>query len=617
MEHPPTPVPIEADIKIQGLKNPQYLVLCGFSTTLILRQLLAANKEISFVLIYEPNIGVFHATLQREWCGDLLDDKRIDFLIGTPPEGVVAQLYQVFTRSDPKLGSRAIRCQHPEIILDPFVYTEDKKEDGKKAIQAILDGAKQAFLAMGCTADSFYRWERMIQNEKNIARGKSVNGIYDKFKGETAIILGGGPSVQGFIDNYKSMNLGETSVIIACDAVLPLLIKNNIKPHIVTRCERKLSKIFGDVTREQTKGVYLAAYPWIAPEFYELFDDVINVFRTNGVCTWSGWDVGNVDGGVSSANAALEMAYRLGCRNIVMAGIDLCFIDNKTHVEGTQVEFDPEKSKAKWKTIKGNSGDVTSIPVWMRCLHEYEGTIDKHGEGTMVYNTSLNGAAITGTILKPWSELGPAFQKQVYATKKLDKHLQPTTFKVEGVKDFTENKAKLAENLKKTLEDLEKTMINVKDQYLLAGREEEKILYQTAGIFDPTEYFHQVKQTLKNLANSYQECCRQVDAFKARHYNNPLFRFCLLDIAQLSYFTTENMVGALINTVDHEHERLKTYTKYNSMFWGELQWLMKRLIDLMENGANQGTDLDGFTMRQKFEDIEATLELPVLGRAAE
>lgn len=614
MEHPPTPVPIETDIKIQGLKNPQYLVLCGFSTTLVLRNILQTSKEISFILIYEPNIGNFHATLQREWCGDLLDDKRIDFLVGTPPEEVVSQLYQVFTRPDPKLGSRAVRCQNPEIILDPFVYTEENKDEGQRAIQAILDGSKQAFLAMGCTADSFYRWERMVQNEHNIARGKSVKSIYEKFQGDTAIVLGGGPSVKGFIENYDKMDLGNKSIIIACDAVLPLLIKNNIKPHIVTRCERKFSHIFGDLTREQTKGVYFATYPWVSPQFFDLFDDVINLFRTNGVCTWSGWDVGSVDGGVSSANACLELAYRLGCRNIVMAGVDLCFIDNKTHVEGTQVEFDPEKSRKKWKTIKGNSGDVTSIPVWMRCLHEYSGTIDKHGAVANVYNTSLNGAFIAGTKVKPWSELEPVFQKHTYAKQKLEKHLEPTEFKMEGVNSFVENKAKMAENLEKALEDMEKTLINIKDQYLLASREEEKILYQTAGIFDPTDYFSNTKHTLRNLATSFQECCRQIDAYKNRWYNEPLFRYCLLDIAQLSYFTTENMVGSLVNIVDHEHERLKSYIKYNTMFWGELRWIMKRLIGVMKNGADQSTDIDGLVMTQKFDDVEATLELPVLGR---
>lgn len=537
--------------------------------------------------------------MQREWLGDFIEDRRIDFVIGTPPNEVGSQLYRLFTLPDLKLGNRAVRCQRPEIILDPFIYG-NKVEEGKALIEVVLDGSKQAFLAMGCTADSLYRWERMLQNEKNIERGYSIHHLFKKFTGDTAIVLGAGPSVQGFIDHYDSLK--DKALIIACDAVLPLLIKNNIKPHIVTRCERKLTRIFGNLTREDTKGIWFATYPWIAPELYDLFDNILNLFRSNGVCTWSKWDAGHINGGVSSANAALEIAFELGCKDIVLAGIDLCFLDNRTHIEGTQVEFDPEKSKSKWKEIQGNSGKVTSIPVWIRCLHEYEGQIDKHGKEFRVYNTSLNGARITGTIVKPWFELKDKFKDFDFKSKEV--LLQRTQFKSEEYKTFTELKNKSTEDLELILKELEKSIGNVQDQYLLSLREEQKLIHQLFNVFEPSDYWQQQAVVKNNLKQAFEECCRQVDSFKQRWYNHPLFKYCLLDITQLSYFTSENAIGSLINTIELEHERLKVYVKHNMNMWGELRWLLIHLVNVMKNGVNHETDCTTLN--------EATFELQTI-----
>ena len=165
-----------------------------------------------------------------------------------------------------------------------------------------------------------------------------------------------------WIEAYGKNESYKNSLIIAPDAVLYKLIKNNIKPHLVVRCERKYTSIFKGVTKDMTDGIYYCMYPWTPPEFVPLFDDIFYLFRKNGVCLFTGLNHGSIDGGVSSSNACFEMALKLGCKNIVMAGIDLCMIGGKTHTGDTQVEFDINRSKDKWTKVKTNSGKEETIP---------------------------------------------------------------------------------------------------------------------------------------------------------------------------------------------------------------------------------------------------------------
>jgi len=279
------------------------------------------------------------------------------------------------------------------ILLCSLKNTEDPV--ASEIIQIVQKQSQQVFTSMGCAADTYARWEQTTRNFDNLHNSYKIKELFDKVEGKNIIVLGGGPSLKGFIEEASLRpELAKNSLIISCDATLPLLLKNGIRPHLVTRCERKLTTIFGKTKKSDTKDIFYVAYTWTPPEFFELFEESFVVFRDNGVNRWTEYDPGSINGGVSSANAAVELAFMLGKKNnIIMAGIDLVFIDNKTHVEGTEVEFDVEKSRPKWIDIECNDGETrTSIPVWQRCQTEYNQGIYKHiKRECKIYNTSALG----------------------------------------------------------------------------------------------------------------------------------------------------------------------------------------------------------------------------------
>jgi len=590
-KHKPTPTAIDPQVVVAGLRDPKYLVIAGFSTRKIYDDCMKQDKTIDYVLFIEPNVGNFHATLEREYVGDIFEDERVSILLGIPAEEMIPHLYQIFTASDPKSGSRATKIQSPEIVADPFIYkpVDDKMPDDAIAIiTKVREASKQAFLAMGCASDSFNRTEQLLRNEDALKNSVNIKSLFNKFGDVPAIVLGAGPSCKEFIDVYKSHNLSDKFLLICCDAALPLLLESEIHPHIVTRCERKYTQIFSGAEQKPLDGILYAAYPWCSPEYFSMFPDRAMLFRANGLCKWTGLDPGFVDGGVSSANAAAELAALMGCKVIMFAGVDLCFLDDKSHVAGTEVEFDIQKSKSKWSKIPGNSGEVTTIPVWFRCKNEYEATVIKHKDVAWI-NTSVKGAKINGMRVAPLIDLLPAMKEKKFIRRKIRELSEYSSD--DDFEKFTAKKAITLKFFKQVKKDLQKLFLNLADNKQIARRETDKIAMQSKTFSDSSEYFIQARAATDSLENIYKEPARQIDEFKKKYYSLDLFSLTLLDICQVDYFINENKTAALENTVTIKFVRYKHYVDLTVSFFKTLEYYTDELIRILEDGPGKREEL--------------------------
>lgn len=611
-DHQETEVPTETDIIVQGLKNPVCLVIVGFSGLAVLEAARKTKKDIQNVVIIEPSLGVFKQALKRWYIGNLVRDESIDLIVGIPPEELGPHLLKAFTTVDPG-GSRAAKCIAPEIIFDPFVYLNEKGEQhplGKQVVDVVMSTARQVVLSMGCASDSFFRWEQLIRNDKALQSSYRISPLFDQFKDMPAMVLGAGPSLQGFIDAYHDTNIKDRCLIIACDASLRRLLDHNIRPHLVTRCERKFTPIFRGVSRGDTKDIYYAAYPWCDPAFFDLFERSFMMYRGNGVCKFTDpYTHGFVDGGVSSANAALELAYLFGCKEIYLSGIDLCFLDGRSHAEGTQVEFDPESSRKKWKEIPGNNGEkVTTIPVWERCLAEYQGAIFKHSDkGARVFNTSERGAMIPGAKVISWAEASDRLKSKEIPTQnplkaiesKLDLHAPSYA------ESFQKKKKDMAKYMGDVLSDLEKLFLSIHDHMLIAKREEERIVGQLQSFTDPEEFHNNVAQSWKSLATLYNKPSEEIDRFKQKYYVDTRFTESLIDICMVDYAQTEQKIMSLKNVIDRDHDRMRRYIGLHMGLFKTFEIYAKRMKDLLENGADQSVEFyDGHPVMEAMTEEE-------------
>jgi len=239
-------------------------VIVGFSTPKIIEAVRREDKKIYNILVIEPDMGVFHQTIKRYNCLDIFKDESIDVITGVPMGELPIHIFKCFAKIDDVRGPRPMKCLQPEIICDPFVFPKNTEDPlAKEIIQIVQKQSQQVFTSMGCAADTYARWEQTTRNFDNLSDCYKIKELFDKVEGKNIIVLGGGPSLKGFIEEAKLRpELAKNSLVISCDATLPLLLKEGIRPHIVTRCERKLTTIFGSTKKEDTKDIFYAAYTW-------------------------------------------------------------------------------------------------------------------------------------------------------------------------------------------------------------------------------------------------------------------------------------------------------------------------------------------------------------------
>lgn len=580
------PIPVEDEVIVQGLKNPLCVFVLGLGTSRVLEEIIKLDKTVSHIIVVEPSLNRFHATLRRHFMPHILEDKRIDFLVGVPDNEIQHHIYQSLTRFHDNEGSRAQTCLQPEIVPDPFVYGP-KGVLGSEAAKVLSDKAVSAsqavFQSMGCASDTFNRWIQSAKNFETIQNSYSIDKAYNKFSDMPHIVVGGGPSMEEFIKVCKKKDLTKKACIIACDASLRRLLKEGIRPHFVTRCERKLTSIFEGVKYEDTNDIYYVAYPWTDVKFFELFKNPIMVFRSNGICNWTGYKHAALNGGVSSANAGLQLAFELGAKDIIITGIDLCFINNKSHVEGTKVEFDIEKSRPQWKEVINNKGKkTTQIPVWKRCHGEYENSILKYKQKRKmtIYNTSQDGVQIAGTTLKKWEHLDDILKKNVDPLKRIKRliHKFPESEKVR----FEKVKETSVEYLRNMRKDLKEVFSGLDDSLNNNLREEKKCIIQLKSQYEPREYFRILNDVLKSLKEIYGMPCKLVDDFKAKHYTGDSFSQLITDTLQLDIFKAENKIRSLKNNITHPHERMKHYVSLHTQVFHLIDYYAQEMIALFQ-----------------------------------
>ena len=588
-QYPDKPTAIEDDIVINGISDPKCLVIIGFSTKKVLEAVKKFRgdndnqKVIKYVLVIEPDPGRFHATIKREFVVDLFKEKNVDLVLGVDHENIAPYLFSIFTRTD-EAGNYHAFCKSPEIVTDPFAYPDiDGKinPEAEKYVKAVIDASKQAFLALGCASDGHFRWENFWDNKENITSKYQIKSQFDKYQDMPAIVLGAGPSLDDFISAYKDYSIEDKALIIACDASLKKLLHHGIRPHFVTRCERKFTKIFDGVENHDLSQIYYVGYPWCAYQYFDLFPDSFMAFRENGICRWSTVKPGSIDGGVSSANAALELAILLGSKRIILSGIDLCFIDEKSHTDGTEVEFDINKSKPKWSKIMGNHGEeVTTIPIWYRCLNEYHASLLKHSDrGITVHNTSQRGAVIPLTLLTKWGDLKDAFGKRLYVRERIKKHLTktPQEEKISFQKKIEDTLA----TFKLAVKDFEKCFIDIDDAFRTLFREEEKMMVQLKAPCSTYEFWASLKTARKTLKKEYLNICRIADSLRDKWYNNRIFADTIGDMCSYEIFDSENQTNSLLNDQDETHMKLRKYILINNSLYRTLYYYLNGVYRLM------------------------------------
>lgn len=388
----------EEQFKGFELNNVKIPVICGFGLGYeIMYWMQFKSKEMGTqaIIIFEKDPELFMCAMNVVDLVPLINNPRIHLFIGVPTNKLYSVLREYYTLNLAEL----LMCGVTQPV---FLYPAMRmhKDYYMKCIQTLFETAYHSINNFGNSAeDSLIGLENMLDNIDVIVNNPGINLLYDKFKGKPAVIVATGPSLKKNMQLLKDYD----GLIISVDASFKLLMKNGIKPHMITSLEREheVQQFFEGFEPEEVKDIYMTACPVLYNHVYESYvGPQIVVYRNFDHFKWLQVDKGILDIKLSSSNMAFKVAEALGCNPIVLIGQDLAYgPDGETHA--TEVPFSSEGEGIF--EVRGNVEErVKTNSGWYNFLKAYEYDIANY-RGSVI-NCTEGGAYIEGTQVKTFGE---------------------------------------------------------------------------------------------------------------------------------------------------------------------------------------------------------------------
>lgn len=256
----------------------------------------------------------------------------------------------------------------------------------------------------------------LIANAGAIVRNPYISCLKDRYKGTPAFIVANGPSLDKNISRLKE--IGGKGLVISVESAIVPLIKNGIKPDILTIIERsKETYSYHFENRSLPDDMALICLAMVDKQVFPAFNGPkIPVFRSGeAINQWINGNLGDgseIDAGSNVSHLALELAAYLGANPIVFVGQDYAYgATGTTHSrDASYYEKTGEPARALIESlpviyVEGNDGSqIPTNPLWNSFKMGLEIKIAAHSE-KLFLNATEGGAKIAGTKCAPLAEI--------------------------------------------------------------------------------------------------------------------------------------------------------------------------------------------------------------------
>lgn len=165
-------------------------------------------------------------------------------------------------------------------------------------------------------------WRKNIgENDKLFDIGKmNAKRLKDKLKGETAYLVGYGPSLALNVDILK----GKRGVVFASLHALKFLLEKGVKVDycVLLDAQEKQAPFIPD-DREKTKNITLLTAVTASPRAIGKWGGPVYFFRDDNLRYKCGIK-NNLSSGGSVIGSAYSLAVNMGAPRVVLVGVDLC-----------------------------------------------------------------------------------------------------------------------------------------------------------------------------------------------------------------------------------------------------------------------------------------------------
>jgi hypothetical protein len=217
-----------------------------------------------------------------------------------------------------------------------------------------------------------------------------------KAPGASALICGAGPSLSEQLETIK--NNSEKFVLICVGRLAKAFSENGIKPDFSVEMD---SECYLNWEHSEKIDFPLATFPIISPEVAERFPEIIWFAEPSSPFTEfmkkKNIELPPLSISRSVIVSAIDLALKLGCDKIALAGNDLCVSeDGNAYAEESQ----KEERESLFEVPGTNGKNVftnTNFDGVREVLQRYIGAFKETRKNIKIYNCTPNGALIQNT----------------------------------------------------------------------------------------------------------------------------------------------------------------------------------------------------------------------------
>jgi hypothetical protein len=274
-------------------------------------------------------------------------------------------------------SSMAVNSGHIDSYADLFNDVEKALED--RASNNAIDFSQKIF-----TNAQFDNVGEML-NSSNMLRGI--------FVGRSAVVIGGGPSMNEHLVWIKSNR--QSLIVIAVSRIVNELINNDIIPDFVVSVDPQDNSFIVNRELMQHYEKTILVYS------YHICPRIINQWRGKSLylgdrLPWE--DEKNIPTiGPTVSNSSLRLAIEMGCQQIFLSGVDLCYSSTGlTHAKGTiEEKLGPNLGQiCEWVETYAGSKAETPMPLFL-AIQSLESEASYYEQIELI-NLSKNAAKIRG-----------------------------------------------------------------------------------------------------------------------------------------------------------------------------------------------------------------------------
>ncbi len=259
-------------------------------------------------------------------------------------------------------------------------------------------------------------------------KSKNAGGLFDRFHGIPAIVVGAGPSLAASLPLLQMLR--SKAIIIAGGSAVGALLQAGIVPHFTATVDPNVTQYIRMRQAQpfclpllyRSRALHEALMFHHGPllylrggDGYPLVDYFEHALHVTGPI---------LEGGHSVSNMIIEIAYAFGCRSIILAGYDLSYVQGELYTKSVSESLTPSERASPGKaasatSVIGCTADGRSIETetkWITEAKWIEQFQQLHPKLHLV-QTSKEGLCLSGLEYLSFEE---AIEKYCSSSKDVD-----------------------------------------------------------------------------------------------------------------------------------------------------------------------------------------------------